>query len=202
MPVYFIGRGRKGPIKIGFSKDPQKRMKSLQTGSAEPLSMLGLVKGGRAIEAIIHRRLARNRLHGEWFERCPEVESFISSAQEEVDQILRTTARARGKVDKGERTRLTQRDFLDSIGMEATRYADVVGVHWNTVARRSNAGKNGTGVSPEVEMLWRVILEMDEGERIRGAFDCVGQGQGSASDSWRQRRSDQQKEAYEKRKGE
>lgn len=67
--VYFIGSkltpGR--PIKIGFSRDPQDRLKNLQTGHPERLQIFATVPGDKDLEAKYPRRWKTRRQSGEWF---------------------------------------------------------------------------------------------------------------------------------------
>lgn len=109
MPVYFIGRGRKGPIKIGFSKNPQKRMKSLQTANAEPLHLMAVVKGRRKLEKLIQRDLSSYAMGGEWFQRAPRVEEFVERADEEVARVLAEEAERQAQ----------RRDELAAVEMQA-----------------------------------------------------------------------------------
>lgn len=70
--VYFIG-SESGPIKIGMAVEPPSRLASLQTSHHEKLSILATCKGGHDRERAYHARFAAHRLHGEWFERTPEL---------------------------------------------------------------------------------------------------------------------------------
>lgn len=67
--VYFIGtkliRGKL--IKVGFSRDPQSRLRALQTSHGEPLQIFATVEGGKELEAKYHRRWRTRRTQGEWF---------------------------------------------------------------------------------------------------------------------------------------
>ena len=76
--VYFIQRGAFGPIKIGTAADPAARLRALQTGSDEPLRLLGSMDGGRPMEASLHRRFGRARLSGEWFSPSTDLLGFIA----------------------------------------------------------------------------------------------------------------------------
>lgn len=72
--VYLVGCGTAGPVKIGFTtKEPAERIAALQTGSPETLHLLGSFPGTQADEQRLHRQLAAQRLHGEWFRRCGSV---------------------------------------------------------------------------------------------------------------------------------
>ena len=74
---YFIG-GSEGPVKIGMSIDPNKRLQTLQLSSPVRLSILALTSGGAERESAYHYQFADFRLHGEWFERCLEIEEEIA----------------------------------------------------------------------------------------------------------------------------
>lgn len=90
--VYFIRSGRGGPIKIGVSRDPARRLAQLQCGSVTKLTLLGVVPGGFADEAAIHRRLHAYRIHGEHFEAAPEVLEFIAALFREHADALEAEA--------------------------------------------------------------------------------------------------------------
>ena len=78
--VYFIGPANDdGPIKIGFTAGEAKnRLRSLQTGHPHPLKILAVFEGSVNMEKEVHRRFAEARVHGEWFNRTPELLQMIS----------------------------------------------------------------------------------------------------------------------------
>lgn len=67
MPVYFIQAGEGGAVKVGYSKDPQRRRCDLQTGHASRLTIRALYDGSAADEERLHYRFRHYRLDGEWF---------------------------------------------------------------------------------------------------------------------------------------
>jgi len=67
MFVYFIREEKSGLIKIGYSDNPQKRLKSLQTGQTKDLEIIMSVKGGVKLEAVLHKAFDCWRVRGEWF---------------------------------------------------------------------------------------------------------------------------------------
>lgn len=73
--VYVIGPAA-GPVKVGFAKDPAKRLASLQTAHHEPLSVLATRPGTMRAEAETHRALRAFCVGGEWFEREPALAMF------------------------------------------------------------------------------------------------------------------------------
>ena len=70
--VYFI-RSEAGPIKIGKARDPQARLKTLQTSHFAKLEIAATCEGGLPKEAEYHRRFAKHRLEGEWFDPHPDI---------------------------------------------------------------------------------------------------------------------------------
>jgi hypothetical protein len=74
MLVYFMKpKGRKGPIKIGCSSGPEQRLETLSAWSPYPLEIVGTVPGGFPDESFLHRCLADDHLHREWFKATPRV---------------------------------------------------------------------------------------------------------------------------------
>ena len=73
---YFIG-AEDGPVKIGYTTKLKSRLQSIQNGYPYKLRVLALARGGMFRERYYHRLFWERRLHGEWFERCPEIEAEI-----------------------------------------------------------------------------------------------------------------------------
>lgn len=72
--IYVISAYTKGPVKIGFSHHPPSRLKEIQTGNPDKLSLCGSLSLTQKIEVvliekIIHSYLKDNNVHvhGEWF---------------------------------------------------------------------------------------------------------------------------------------
>jgi hypothetical protein len=79
--VYFILCKATGRVKCGVAHDPRARLANLQVGSPTPLKLIAEIDGGDAKEQLIHRRLERWHIHGEWFHYVPDVCDVI------VDEI-------------------------------------------------------------------------------------------------------------------
>ena len=75
--LYFVGADE-GPIKIGMTSNPKKRIKGLQTGHPHKLRYLALVPNASLQEAVYHERFAKHRLEGEWFTRHPDILAEIA----------------------------------------------------------------------------------------------------------------------------
>ena len=98
--VYFIQQNEKGdnsPVKIGFSKDPDKRLKELQTGNPCRLKLcLSLPyddeREAQLMERCLHDVGARRfrRLSGEWFIIYGSWKKIISQAQKKACGIIKS----------------------------------------------------------------------------------------------------------------
>lgn len=66
--VYFIQAGDDGPVKIGITRDPKKRLSYLQVGNHLPLRLIGLWPAADSEEeAFLHSYLEGERIRGEWY---------------------------------------------------------------------------------------------------------------------------------------
>lgn len=79
--IYFIAAKGTNKVKIGYtSGDPTNRLKSLQTGSSEPLEIIAAIPGTMADEKSLHAQFDHLRIPGggqEWFRRDPALEASI-----------------------------------------------------------------------------------------------------------------------------
>lgn len=70
--LYAISSNNQKPVKLGISKNPLKRVKQLQTGHSEKLSLYHTEKVPadkvRLYENILHKDLSLKRKQGEWFD--------------------------------------------------------------------------------------------------------------------------------------
>jgi len=56
-----------GRYKIGYSKEPVKRIAGLQTGNPELVKLVGTIPGTPAREDELHRAFRAKHIRGEWF---------------------------------------------------------------------------------------------------------------------------------------
>ena len=71
MYLYCIANDQ-GSCKFGFSREPQRRLRALQTGCADPLFLIDTVRvvegSEREMERTLHREIgAHRRIRGEWY---------------------------------------------------------------------------------------------------------------------------------------
>lgn len=77
--IYFVTEGKH--IKIGYTtQDIEKRIKQLNTGSVQNISLLGWIYGDKAKEKELHIKFAQSRIryNGEWFEPTENLLDFIN----------------------------------------------------------------------------------------------------------------------------
>lgn len=88
--VYAIKGG--DMVKFGLSKNPEVRLKNLQTGSPQILTLLGAIGGSEIIEMAIHRILCDYHSHGEWFryegEAIRIADAIASGSFDELEAAL------------------------------------------------------------------------------------------------------------------
>jgi|HigsolmetaGSP12D_1036236.scaffolds.fasta_scaffold01876_5 T5orf172 domain. len=76
--IYVIASREEGPVKIGYSDDPSRRLKQLQTGHPETLRIFYQEEIGYGrrkaslLERIIHKQNVHKRLKGEWYDLTVE----------------------------------------------------------------------------------------------------------------------------------
>lgn len=84
--IYVIGASESGPVKLGISSQPTRRLTQLQTGHAERLRLFHCEpveqSKGRLLEKLLHRDVGYLRAVGEWFNLS--VEHAIAHVQHTI----------------------------------------------------------------------------------------------------------------------
>lgn len=75
--VYAISDGKS--IKIGVAQHPLKRLKTLTTGNASKLILLGFFSGGFQLEKEIHNRFRKIRSNGEWMMPTQDLIDYLNA---------------------------------------------------------------------------------------------------------------------------
>jgi hypothetical protein len=76
--IYFISDGT-DLVKIGYSRNVDKRVQTLATGSPRPLRVLLTIPGTRSDEGAFHEMFKAEHMRGEWFRMSGRIERFIAS---------------------------------------------------------------------------------------------------------------------------
>lgn len=84
--LYFIADERRHYVKIGLSRDPDKRLCDLQAGSPLLLHIVCAIPGlGKAAEEALHQYFAKHWSHREWFKFVPEIATLIGELEMGAD---------------------------------------------------------------------------------------------------------------------
>lgn len=65
-------------VKIGFTRDPDRRVSQLQSYSAVPVRILAMVRAPSDYAKALHTALKDHHSHGEWFELDADVAALIA----------------------------------------------------------------------------------------------------------------------------
>lgn len=92
--VYFVGEEDGGPIKIGWAKDPLKRLRGLQTGNPRRLRIEYVLVGDGDTERLMHElwehfAIKSKRKEGK-VDTAPGTEWFRDDIREKLEPILKT----------------------------------------------------------------------------------------------------------------
>jgi hypothetical protein len=100
--VYFIQAEIGGLIKIGYTIDLDKRLRTVQAHSPVPVKVIGTMRGSYEIEQEIHSKFASFRKHGEWFAPSERLLSFMNFHNEPINHNMRSSweelIEAQGKI--------------------------------------------------------------------------------------------------------
>lgn len=130
-----------GRIKLGFSKDPERRFSKVATDAPFPCELLGFWPGSKADEMAVHKRFEGARVHGEWFTATEALLAFVA------DNMIAPPARRSVVILCGhEVTRGSQKAIAQALGVTQGAISQ-----WKQVpADRVLAVEAATGVSRHV----------------------------------------------------
>lgn len=80
MTVYFLRPiGQRGPVKIGCSDYPMRRLQAFAQWSPAPLEIAALIPGDERLERRFHAKFAHLHSHLEWFREDPLLDATIDA---------------------------------------------------------------------------------------------------------------------------
>ena len=80
--IYFIEAVGTDKVKIGIAKDPEERLKQLQTGSSVKLRLMDSIGAYANEEKKLHLKFKDLRHSGEWFFLTKELKDYISGLRD------------------------------------------------------------------------------------------------------------------------
>lgn len=81
--VYFLRCGEF--VKVGYSRQPKKRLATLQTATPHDVELLGRLPGTMAQERAVHRCLQHLHHRNEWFRMSDDIIALIREGLPSVD---------------------------------------------------------------------------------------------------------------------
>lgn len=121
--VYAIESG--DAVKIGFAKDPVRRLSELNVGAPGTHRLIGFARGGKHHEAEIHEICQAHRIRGEWFRKEGYVLVFLDHLPKHEPEPQTWRGRYETKNKSGsklesylEANRLTDAEFAALIGKD------------------------------------------------------------------------------------
>lgn len=86
--VYFVRRqDGEGPVKIGCSEAPERRLQALMCWAPYPLALIATIPGDEELEHRFHNRFAAQHSHREWFHPSLELTQTIVAIRAGVFDI-------------------------------------------------------------------------------------------------------------------
>jgi Meiotically Up-regulated Gene 113 (MUG113) protein len=127
MHVYVIQESQ-GPIKIGFSRNPTRRLADLQAATAKPLFLRHTIfaTNGPRIEKGAHAILDHKKVNGEWFDAT--VDEGIAAIQEAKKFATRGQSIKRHPTMSSEQYRAA----LDTVGLNQVTAGKCLGISLRT----------------------------------------------------------------------
>ncbi len=77
--VYFMRIDGRGHVKIGFSKEPAKRLNGFGTSTPGTPQIVGFMSGTYETEKKLHKKYAALRVKGEWFRCEGPLKAFVET---------------------------------------------------------------------------------------------------------------------------
>lgn len=75
--IYAIRAGHTGPVKIGITNSPAKRLATLQQANSDTLRGLACWRDFPFVEKQLHAEFQHARIRGEWFRPIPELLDLV-----------------------------------------------------------------------------------------------------------------------------
>lgn len=95
MATYIVRAGESDFVKIGKADDPEQRVRDLQVGHPELLTIIRVHDAHFDSEEQFHGRFASQRVRGEWFRFHPEMLTFMPAERAaSIEEVVASAKRA------------------------------------------------------------------------------------------------------------
>ncbi len=155
--VYFIKPiGMDGPVKIGSSYLPVKRLEGLSVWSPFPLEIIAEIDGDSSLERRFHAKFLNSFRSYEWFDITPEMQATVDAINSGFFDVETLPP------DQGEIRYLAKRkDVFEAIDWEYTDLFGRVSARWSGLRWREHS-------YPVVPCLFQKYKPAKKQEALRG----------------------------------
>lgn len=98
--VYVIQSKTGGPVKVGYSGNPELRLTQLQNAHHDELAVMRTFAGSHFDESALHERIADHSIRGEWYADHPDIWEVFESVRA-ATAIRRVQQKAAAAVEAG-----------------------------------------------------------------------------------------------------
>ena len=74
--IYFLQLTDKGPIKVGLTRNIERRLRQAQTFNHQEVKLIGHMLGNQRLETKLFHRFAQYHIRGEWFLHSDDLENL------------------------------------------------------------------------------------------------------------------------------
>jgi hypothetical protein len=157
MTVYFIQAGSKsGPVKIGCSSNPERRLMTLQASHFEILRLIRTVPGSNQEEIAFHHHFKAYRIRKEWFRWHPDMLTLPvppplppEPPKKREDRSVRGP---KGKLRDNPKYLPGIASYLDAHGIDIREFARQIGLTYEGT-RQIIMGKR----APRIETMHKIV---------------------------------------------
>lgn len=125
--IYLVVTSDKNYCKIGYSKDPDSRLATLQTSHPEKLTLAAVIEGTIKEEKELHKQMAEHRVNLEWFNLSQDIMNhfdYYPTLMSRIDAFLNKETS-------------NQKEFFKKYGLSIADIADLFG-YSNEISFRNN----------------------------------------------------------------
>lgn len=117
--IGFIYAAKAGElIKLGFSKDPESRIRVLSCGNPFPCELLGYWVGTPDDERALHSKYSASRITGEWFSAANDLVAEIEARSETPKKsLMKSKAEIKSHIQRAVERAGSQKALAEALGI-------------------------------------------------------------------------------------
>jgi hypothetical protein len=117
--IYFVTDGY--AVKIGWSKNPSKRLGDMQVVHHRTLRIIGSLWGVKSSEALLHARFKHLHIRGEWFRWDAELHNFLEDMKAEGRFVDESESKVDAQMIRLRKRYRDDKKMLEVLGLNQAR---------------------------------------------------------------------------------